>query len=230
MAKLIEFDVQRLLGRLNALEGSQIKYAGGQAMKRLGFGLREHHGLQMAGRFENPVPFTTNSPRYEADGLDLRVYISKDGAKGQDPARYLYPTDRGNDATAYTTRFGRALSKEGISTLFPVPYIGGRGVRTNAQGNMQPGQYQEVLAGLKRRPSIYFSVPDNRSSRATPTHLEPGIYKRLPARGGYQMLFGYLSKPPQVRQAYDFEGITRRYAQQQLPKLLRQELSKALSG
>ena len=42
------------------------------------------------------------------------------------------------------------------------------------------------------------------------------------------ILFGYLSAPPSVRQAYDFEQITRRYAEQQLPKLLREELSKAL--
>lgn len=229
MARLIEFQVERLLGRLNALEGTQIKYAGGQAMKRLGFGLREHHALQMAGRFETPVSFTTNSPRYQAEGLELRVFISPDGAKGQAPATYIYPTDRGSDSnTAYLTRFGRGLRKLGITTLFPVPYPGGRGVRTNAQGNMVPGQYQQVLAGLKKRPSVYFSVPDNRSSRPTPQHLKPGIYKRLPARGGYELLFGYLSAPPSVRQAYDFESITRRYADQQLPKLLREELRKAL--
>lgn len=227
MARLIEFEVERILGRLNALEGSQIKYAGGQAMKRLGFGLREHHALQMAGRFENPVPFTLSSPRYEADGLDLRIYISPDGPKGQAPATYIYPTDRGSDSnTAYLTRFGRGLRKLGITTLFPVPYIGGRGVRTNAQGNMVPGQYQQVLAGLKRNDGTYFSVPDARRTSSRTTTLKPGIYQRKGR--GLSMLFGYLSAPPFVRQAYDFERITRRYADQQLPKLLRQEVAKAL--
>lgn len=227
MAKAIEFEVERLLGRLNALEGTQIKYAGGQAMKRLGFGLREHHALQMAGRFENPVPFTLSSPRYQADGLDLRVFISRDGAKGQDPGRYLYPTDRGSDSnTAYTTRFGRALQREGITNRFPVPYIGGRGVRTNTYGNMQPGQYTQVLAGLKRNDGTYFSIPDARRTSSRTTTLKPGIYQRKGR--GLNMLFAYLNTPPSVRQAYDFESITRRYAEQQLPKLLREELAKAL--
>lgn len=226
MARTIEFDVERVFRRLSALEGPQIKYAGGQAMKRLGFGLKQHHSLQMAGRFENPVPFTLNSPRYEADGLDLRIYISRDGAKGQDPARYIYPTDAAGDNTAYLSRFGRALRRENISTFFPVPYTQGRGVRRNTYGNMTPGQYTQVLAGLRRDDGTFFSVPDNRRPTTRPTTLRPGIYQRKGR--GLNMLFGYLSSPPQVRQTYDFESITRRYASQQLPKLLGEELRKAL--
>lgn len=228
MATQITYDAERIIGRLGILEKANFNYAGGQAMKRLGFGLRQHHGLQMAGRFENPVAFTLASPRYEADGLQVRLYLNPDGPKGTAPATYIYPTDAGDGAgkPAYLTRFGRALSKLNITSQFPIPNLGGNGVRTNAYGNMTPGQYQATLAGLKRQDGSYISIPDNRRTSKRPTTLKPGIYQR---RGrGLSRLFGYLPAPPTVRPTYDFGSITRRYADQQLPKLLREELAKVL--
>lgn len=227
MARLIEFDAERLIGRLSILQASQFKYAGTQTVRRFGYIAREHHALQMAGRFENPVPYTIASPRYLAEGLQVTLSLNPDGPKGNAPAEYIYPADKGSSSsTAYVSRFGRGLRKLGITSLFPVPYIQGRGVRRNAYGNMSSGQYQQVLAGLIRRDGSYFSVPDNRSSRATPISLPRGIYQR---KGNtLNMLFGYLDIPPQVRQPYAFEDITRRLAEQQLPKLLREELDKAL--
>jgi hypothetical protein len=225
MARTIEFETERIFRRLNVLEGTQIKYAGGQALKRLGYELKHHNEMQMAGRFENPVPYTLSSVGYEANGLELRLYLNKDGSKGNAPATYIYPTDRGSDSSlAYRTRFARGIEKLGITSLFPVPYLGGRGVRRNAAGNMTPGQYSQVLAGLKKRPSVYFSVPDRRNPRSST--LPPGIYQRTSK--GVNMLFGYRPSTPSVRQAYDFTGITIRLTQQRLPKLLGEELAKAL--
>ena len=228
MATQITYDAERIIGRLSILEKANFNYAGGQAMKRLGFGLRQHHGLQMAGRFADPVNFTLRSPRYDADGLQVRIYLSTDGPKGNAPANYIYPTDAsdGGGKPAYLSRFARGLSKLGITNQFPIPNIGGRGVSTNAYGNMTPGQYGATLAGLKRQDGSYFSVPDNRRTSSRATTLKPGIYQR---RGrGLSRLFGYLPAPPTVRPTYDFGSITRRYADQQLPKLLREELSKVL--
>ena len=108
MARTIEFETERIFRRLNVLEGTQIKYAGGQALKRLGYELKHHNEMQMAGRFENPVPYTLSSVGYEANGLELRLYLNKDGSKGNAPATYIYPTDRGSDSSlAYRTRFAR---------------------------------------------------------------------------------------------------------------------------
>jgi hypothetical protein len=224
----ITYDAERTIGRLSILEKANFNYAGGQTMKRLGFGLREHHGLQMAGRFANPVPFTLSSPRYDADGLQVRLYLSTDGPKGNAPATYIYPTDAGDGSgkPAYLSRFARGLSKLNITNQFPIPNIGGSGVRTNAYGNMTPGQYGATLAGLKRQDGTYFSVPDGRRTSTRATTLKPGIYQR---RGrGLNRLFGYLPAPPNVRPTYDFLGITTRYADQQVPKLLREELAKVL--
>jgi hypothetical protein len=224
----ITFDAERTIGRLSILEKANFNYAAGQTVKRLGFGLKQHHGLQMAGRFANPVPFTLASPRYEANGLQVRLYLNPDGPKGTAPATYIYPTDAGDGGgkPAYLTRFGSALRKLNVTNQFPIPNIGGSGVRTNAYGNMTPGQYQATLAGLKRQDGTYFSVPDNRRTSTRATTLKPGIYQR---RGrDLSRLFGYLPTPPTVRTTYDFLGITTRYADQQVPKLLREELAKVL--
>lgn len=229
MARSIEFDVERLLGRLNILEGTQIKYASSRALRRFGFEAKQHLGLQMAGRFENPVRFTLNSPRYdrniieEPGAVSLRLFINPDGSKGTAPATYIYPTDAGSaDHTAYTTRFGKGLSKIGITDKFPVPYVNGREVRTNKYGNMLPSQYQQTLRALQGDKSSIFALPNG--SRAG--LLPPGIYKRR-GRNAY-LLFALLDKAPQVRTTFDFYGISQRLAQQRLPKLLRDELSKAL--
>lgn len=239
MARTIEFNVERLLGRLNAIEGTQVKYASKQALRRFGFEAQQHLGLQMAGRFENPVRYTLNSPRYdrkilEEDGtLSLRLFINPNGDKGNAPATYLYPADAGSaDHTAYATRFAKGLSKLGITDKFPVPYVGGLAVRTNSYGNMRPSQYSRTLKALQDGSSAVFALPNgnpatgSRSDSASKGYLPPGIYQRR-GRTSY-LLFALLDKAPQVRTPFDFYGISQRLAQQRLPKLLREELSKAL--
>jgi hypothetical protein len=239
----IEFDVEALLGQLNAIQGTQIKYAGTQAMKRLGYELKQELRQHMASVFNNPVPFTLASPRYNAQGLETRIYISTDGAKGQDPARYLYPvsTEDGAGAKpAYTTRFTKALRHLGIidSSYFAVPWKEGRAVPVNAYDNVPASFYQSILQGLVRHGGAkkggptsgyqYFSVPDRRigpSIRRT-SSLKQGIY-RVKGRD-LQYLFGYARRPPIVPTTFDFSGFTFRRAEQILPTLLSQELEKAL--
>jgi hypothetical protein len=229
MARTIEFDVERIFRKLNVLEGTQIKYAAKRSLQRFGFEAQQHLGLQMAGRFENPVSYTLSSARYDPKIIEdqgsvaLRLYINPDGSGGTAPATYLYPTDRGSgDSTAYTTRFGKGLSKIGVTNKFPVPYAGGKEVRTNKYGNMLPSQYRETLRDLQTKGSTIFALPNGFPGGLLP----PGIYKRR-GRSAY-LLFSLLDRPPQVRQAFDFYGITQRLAQQRLPKLIGEELAKAL--
>jgi hypothetical protein len=229
MARTIEFDVERIFRKLNVLEGTQIKYASKRTMQRFGFEAQQHLGLQMAGRFENPVSYTLASPRYDRqlieddNSVSVRLYINPDGDKGNAPASYLFPIDRGSsDSTAYLTRFAKGLSKIGTTNKFPVPYAGGKEVRTNKYGNMLPSQYRETLRELQTKGSTIFALPNGSPGGLLP----PGIYKRK-GRTAY-LLFALLDSAPQVRQAFDFYGITRRLAEQRLPKLLSEELAKAL--
>jgi len=242
MARTIEFDAEALIGKLNVLEKVQLPYAGNQALKQLGYRMRGELAKYMSDVFENPVPFTLRSPRYAVDGLELTVSISKDGDKGQDPARYLYPvsTDDGGGAKpAYITRFTRAVRSMGAvdSSYYAIPYLQGRGVRVNAYGNMTAGQYTQVLAGLRadsgrtggRRGASwrYFSVPDARKPvRRGGGNLKPGIYRAK--SNELQMLFGYARKHPTVPAVFDFAGTVERRAEKLLPSLLSKALQRAL--
>lgn len=243
MGRTIEFDVEQLIGKLNIIERSQLGYVGNRALKVLGFQIRENLRQNMASTFNNPVPFTLNSPRYKVEGLNLTVYLNPDGAKGQDPARYLYPVsteDTTGSKPAYVTRFNRALQANGIinSSYFAIPYMGGRGVAKDGNGNMARHQYATTLLGLKNRTAQksgkgkgdrYISVPDNRSTgRANRAGTaKPGIYRIKDNQ--FDMLFGYLRSVPNVPTKFDYQGITTRTTDTVLPSLLSQLLNEALS-
>ena len=229
MERLIEFDVERIFRKLSLLEGTQIRYASKRTLTRFGYEAREHLGLQMAGRFENPVSYTLSSPRYdnklieEKDSVAVRLYINPDSDKGNAPASYIYPTDKGSAShEAYLTRFARGINKIGVTDKFPVPYVGGSMVRRNKYGNMLPSQYQQVLRGLQQKGGTIIALPNG----STGGRLPPGIYQRK-GRTSY-LLFALLDRPPSVRVTYDFYGITQRLAEQRIPKLLSEELRKAL--
>ena len=241
MARSIEFDAEKLIGSIDALRGAQLPFAGNRALQQLGFRLRQDLQREMRDKFENPVPFTLSSPRYRVDGLELTVSISKDGAKGQDPARYLFPVTAegggaGGGKPAYITRFTRAVRALGVvdASYYAIPFLKGRGVRVNAYGNMSPGQYQQVLQGLKtgmgagRQGSQwrYFSVPDGRGGGRNTGRLKPGIYRAK--SNDVQLLFTYARRQPTVPVLFDFEGVVARRSQELLPSLLSRALDNAL--
>lgn len=247
MARSVTFDVNQLIGALDVIQGTQIRYAGTQAMKRLGYELREESKQLMARTFNNPVPFTLSSPRYAADGLSVRMSIYDGPApKGQDPAKYLYPVsteDTQGSKPAYPTRFIKALQARGIvgSNYYAVPWLRGRGVPVNAYGNVPPAFYAATLAGLARQGAPgaprtrqagwqYISVPDQRIGpavrRTSSLERRPGIY-RVKGRE-LEFLFGLQTKQPTVPTKFDWRGHLTRRAEPLLSRLLSQELDKAL--
>jgi hypothetical protein len=237
----ITFQADQLIGYVTALQAVQLPYAGKRTLQKLGFELRKDLAQYMGEQFANPVQFTLRSPRYSADELELTISISKDGAKGQDPARYLYPVsteDGAGGKPAYTTRFTRALRKNGIidPSMYAIPFLQGRGVRLNSYGNMSPGQYQQVLAALStetgmgagKRAWRYFSVPDRRKPSTRPSRLPNGIY-RVKGRD-VQRLFTLTTTQPKVPSIFDFYGRISSSSERLMPTLLSQALRDALGG
>lgn len=224
MARLIEFQADALIKGLDTLRGAQLPYAGAQALKQLGWQLKQHHREWMAsGGFENPVQRTLTSPKYEASGLELRFFLNTDNAGGQSASEYIYPVtpEGGTRKSALETRFNTKLKDKGILKKFAVPNLSGRGVRINKYGNMSPGQYAQVKEGLLNRPSIYFLLNERQG------RLRPGIYQRRADRT-LNNLFNLVSQVPRVNAKYDFFGITDTFAKERLPKLLSDALDRAI--
>jgi len=241
----INFNAQSILGRINAIESTQIRYAGTQSMKRLGFQLRNELSKAMAKDFNNPVPFTLNSPLSLANGLSVVISINADlGGKGQEAATYLYPVstqDSRGRKPAYATRFQRGLWELGVipRNNYVLSWLPGASVPRNSYGNTSTGFLQAVLQGLKNEGgrlkdpksvyggnTRYFSQPDNRRAVKGPSRLSPGIYR---VKGNQlDRLFGYVDRQPTVPTKFDFEGIVRNKSADLLPGILRQELDRAM--
>jgi hypothetical protein len=246
--KTIEFDVESLIGNLSPVELTQVEYAGAKALQRLGYELKQKATELMAATFRDPVPFTLSSPRYAANGLELRMFIRQErtGSAGQDPARYLYPVSTSGTTgskPAYPTTFTRGLRHEGIvgESYFPIPWREGRGVPApNSYGNIPGSFYRETLRGLRRQGAAgekrtkqsgwqYFSIPDRsvgpniRGGAAL--QRQPGIY-RVKNRD-LQFLFGYARRPPIVPTIFDWNGLITEQSNALLPNLLRLELDRA---
>lgn len=221
MARTVEFSVERIFRRLSVMEGTQIKYAGSQAMKRLGYEAKQHVSQWMAANFEDPVAFTLSSPRYTANGLETRMFINS-VTKGNSPSEYLYPVSSDDGAgrkPVFATRFNQKLRSKGLTSMFAVPAKGGEMVRLGRSG-MRSSQYAATLNGLLRQDGSYFILESARG------RLRPGIYKR--SARSVARLFLLLGSPPTVATKFDFGGLVSGYARTRLPQLLNEELRRAL--
>lgn len=250
--KTITFDVEELIGKLDAIRSTQLPYAGRRAMFQLATRLRKEAWPAYARQTftsGNPVPFTTGGPGIRngginaiADGLTVRLDLNRDAPGGQDPARYLAPKQAGGEI--YPTRFSRALKSRGIMTgayayVWPATknekaFAG----EINRYGNVKPSLYSAVLErlsgktseggkGTKYRGYRFFSVPDGRSGREAPKHLKPGIY-RVKAGQSPTKLFSYLSTMPTISGRWSFEDFARQESGPLLREILPRTLAEAL--
>ena len=257
--RTITFDADDLIKDLDIIRRVQMPFVASWALNQLGPKIRKLHQVEMARDFNNPVPFTTNSPRWGASGyqpwtrstkqnLEMGIWISEDGAKGQDPARYLFPQvqEPGRSRKqVYVTRFSKALRRRGAleGAEYALPIRGSSAARLNSYGNISPGQYTQVLYAIgamtdfvarragqsKRGPSKeYFVVPTTPAPGARKSNLTPGIYRRK--SDSITMLFKTLPEAPDVSPKYDFYGSTVGWAEDYFPELVQKKLNEVMGS
>ena len=236
----IEFDVEGLIGKVDAITTTQIPYAGRRAMFQLANILRTEAWPTYARvNFDRPVPLTTRGLIAKADGLNVTLSFDRIIKGGQDPARYLKPVQDGG--SIYVTRFTRKLTQ---MKVMPATYkyarpnnaSSGLAGQINQYGNVNPGFYTSVLSALDREPgsktrskyadSKFFSVPDGRKPAPKNQRLTPGIYRQ---KGGLlSKIFTYETDLPTVGKRWDFEEFADISSKELLPDLLRKALDEAL--
>jgi hypothetical protein len=160
----VRFDPKPLLGRISELDKVQIPNAANIALNQALFQTRKRLREEANTVFEKKTPFTINSflyekPKQRGDDLEGRVFVRDDAPGGNAPSRYLDPHIRGGKA--YSTRFQRALERTVVTQIdgrrttakqqatMMSPSASKIGVRRNKYGNMTPGQYGQILSGLK---------------------------------------------------------------------------------
>lgn len=248
MARQIEFHVDRLVSRLNILEQVQLPYAGSQAMRRLGYQLKQDLAQEMRNVLQNPIPWTTSSPKWDAKGLTLEIRIDNKASKGYAPQEYLEPvTTQGAALGGSKPRLKTGLQKflekrnyirpsDTVLSWYPLPPV-----PQTQYGNAQPGFVKAVVQALSSGTgrlvtprakysgggkTRYMVVPPKGMQRSNTT-LAPGVY-RIQARQRPERLFAIVERDLQAPVRFDFQGTVERRSLLLLPGLLNQELQRAL--
>lgn len=252
--RTITFDADDLISDLTYMQRVQMPFVMSWALNAMAPKVRQFHQTEMQRDFDNPVPFTTSSVRWGAKGtrpwvrsdksnLEMGFWISEDGAKGQDPARYLYPQVTENGAgrkQVYVTRFSRALRRFGHidGNDYMMPLKKGKAAQglLNQYGNITPGRYTQILWAIgattdqvegyarsrKTGPKKEFFVikPGNKRGQF------PGIYRRR--ADTINLLFATMGEPPDVTPKYDFYGLTEDLAMDYFPDLVDKKLREVM--
>ena len=151
----IDFDVEKLIGKLDIIQKTQVPFAANQALKRFGHLFKTqllpnkfNDEFDAPDGFGKPVPRTLNAALYEADGMTLRLSIKSDSGKGVSPGEYLRSALYGGDAT--DTAIHKAI--QNITGMYPVPAYGNlRALGAMTQyGDIRPAYAARVISGLEQ--------------------------------------------------------------------------------
>jgi hypothetical protein len=258
--RTITFDADDLIKDLDIIRRVQMPFVASWALNALAPKVRNDLQQRMQTTFENPVPFTTKSVRWGAEGyrawvrsdksnLEMGFWISEDGAKGQAPSYYLFPqvNDEGGGSGSkqvYVTRFTKRLRRGGFigNNEYVTPLKKTSNVigdLLNSYGNITPGQYNRILFALGAMESPLRGYAKKGRVKdsffISPNRRagkEGGLAPGIYRRKGGElgMLFKTLPGPPDVAPKFDFYGITGNLARSYFPDLVQQKMKEVMGG
>ncbi len=189
MAQTITHNIDAVLQGLDLYTRTKIPKAARVAIGRLGYDLANRFVPdRMNLVFERPNQFTLKSLNYKVvSNYEVQLDFMKDAGKGNDPARYLYPSTVG--APAYETKFSRYLHAAGIapSNRYPIPVK--ENLAKNSYGKVSQGEYSKVWTGLSS------SRPKRRQKKDLDSSLRFGQSKRRMTGFNPNANFRYFSIP-----------------------------------
>ena len=233
----IDFDVEKLIGKLNIIEKTQIPFAANQSLKRLGHLLKnELLPAEMKDSFTapddmgRPVPFTLNALTYTASGLTLMLSIKDEATKGTSPAEYLRSAFYGGEVTM--TPLTTAVHK--ITNMYGRPSYGNlaRLGALTQRLDIKPSFAATMISGLER----------NYARKNTPRYGESFVYARANSKGlkgpaiyrvkGNQpsRVMTLADNKPTVKVALAYESFVAKAAEERLPSLLSLSLQRAMTS
>jgi len=236
----IDFDVEKLIGKLDIIEKTQIPFAANQALKRFGHLMKTQLlPAEMLDKFTapdgmgSPVPFTLNSLLHDTQGMTLTLSFKSTGRAGLSPKQYLYSAFYGGKPTE--TALSKAI--QGITGMYPIPAYG----NLKALGALTPrmdikGSYSsKVISGLegsfvrKAQPSKgerFAFIPRGGKKRGG---LNPGAVYRIKGNN-IATIFTLAANKPILKPVLDYEAFVEKEAANRLPSLLSLSLQRAMAS
>ena len=246
MVLRLEVDINKFTRNLKFIEKAAIPQAKRNTMFKFGqIHAKKKIPALMKKVFENPVPFTTSSSRfdYNSSNPSVRFFIEQTVSKSNKPQKYLFPTTGtlGGLKPNYETRFSYWLrNRSGLNiprNYYPIPAMDSSAVQRNAYGNMKPSQYTQTKKGLEKFASgqkvkgnafRYFSIPGKSGKNATRLRPE-GIYRVKGKQGGLELLFNYAKTKPKTPTLFDYFGYTTKEVNTTFITLFKTNLRKQLA-
>ena len=241
----IDFDVEKLIGKLDIIQKTQVPFAANQALKRFGHLFKTqllpdkfNDEFQAPEGLGRPVPRTLNAALYEADGMTLRLSIKGDSGKGLSPAEYLRSALYGGEAT--NTSIHSAI--QNITGMYPVPAYGNLkalGALTQ-YADIRPAYAAKVISGLERN-FVRKQQPGSGERFIAVSGMQGPVTRS--GRGGlaqnavYRIkgnsintVFNLFSRKTTLSPMFDYEKFVRTEAEQRLPSLLASSLQRAMAS
>jgi hypothetical protein len=229
----IKFDVEKLIGKLDIIQKTQIPFAAKQALKQYGFLVsKKLLPAEMDKSFDapsgtgRPVPFTLNAIRYDVDGMSLRIYIP-DNSKNGKRKEYLYPAFYGGEPKQ--TKLQTSI-KKATDGMFGIPAYGNlRALGKLTQfGDIKTGYAQKIATSLAD-PKIPFDGGRLVVVKESKSKLKSNQIFRVKGSSLIR-LFSLINNPPTLPVALPYEKFVKETAEQRLPSLLSLQLQRAMAS
>ena len=243
----IEFDVEKLIGKLDIIQKTQVPFAANQALKRFGYLFKTEILPQKFSKefdapdgFGKPVPRTLNAALFKAEGMILTLSFKTDSGKGLSPGEYLRSALYGGEAT--NTAIHSAI--QNITGLYPIPAYGNLkalGALTQ-YADIKPSYAAKVISGLEGNFVRKQQAGSGERFVAAVTGPSRGGFATS-ARGGLKgnavyrikgnsiaTVFTLSSRKTTLEPVFDYESFVRKEAANKLPNLLEASLRRAMAS
>jgi hypothetical protein len=229
----IKFDVEKLIGKLDIIQKTQIPFAAKQALKQYGFLVsKKLLPEEMKKSFDaptgvgQPVQFTLNAIRYNVDGMTLKIFIP-DNSEGGKRKEYLYPAFYGGKPKR--TKLQTSIFKA-TDGMFGVPAYGNlRSLGKLTQYADIRRSYASQIAGALSGKNKQIDGGRLLVVKESRRGLKPNAIYRVKGNSVIR-LFSLLKEEPTLPVALPYERFVKQTAEQRLPSLLSLQLQRAMTS
>lgn len=235
----IDFDVEKLIGRLNIIEKTQIPFAANQALKEVGFKLAKQilpveftKEFNAPDGFGTPVPRTLNAFLYNADGMELKIYPKEYKSQAKSPNEYLYSALYGGQAT--DTVLHTVIKR--MTNRYPVP------AHQNLMALGAYNQYGDIKGSYAGK--VISGIEGNLVRKSQPKAGERFVATGPSDMGGlkgnriYRLktgatpisIFTLFDRKKSYKPIIPYESFVAKKAEQLLKPLLRKHLDRAMAS
>jgi len=232
----IEFDVEKLIGKLDIIQKTQIPFAAKQALKQYGFLVTKEllpaemrKTLDAPDGIGQPVPPTLRAMRYDVDGMTLKIIV-RDKQKQNE---YLYPAFYGGKPkqTKLQTSIDKATKMFGVPAYANLRSLG----KLDQYADIKRSYASQIAGALSGKNKSFdggrLVVVSKRSKNKKRGGLQEkgdAIYR---VKGSSLIrLFSLIDKPPTLPAALPYEKFVKETAKKHLPSILQKSLERAMAS